>query len=219
MPPGAVLGGGAALAPGFYRRGGKRALDLSLIALFSPLLAPLMLLLWLAVRAGGGAAFFAQDRVGLDGRVFRCWKLRSMIPDADLALRRLCRDDPALAAEWRRHQKLTADPRITRVGRLLRRTGLDELPQIWNVLRGEMSLVGPRPFMPSQRGLYGAAGGFLYYRMRPGLTGPWQVSGRSQSGFADRAAFDDLYHRTTSLRGDLRILLRTVAVVLCARAE
>lgn len=203
----------------FYRRRGKRLLDLTLLLLVVPLAVPLLLLLWGAVRLGGGPALFVQDRVGLEGRVFACWKLRTMVPDADHALHRLCRNDPRIAEEWQRHQKLAHDPRITRVGRLLRKTGLDELPQLWNVLRGDMSLVGPRPFMPSQSGLYGTAGGYRYYRMRPGLTGPWQVSGRAGSGFVDRIPFDDAYHDKLSLTRDLQIMLRTVRVVLAAEGQ
>ena len=163
------------------------------------------------MRRDGGPAFYVQDRIGLDGRVFRLWKLRSMVIDADQRLAAHLAADPALRAEWDETQKLKRDPRITAVGRLLRKTSLDELPQLWNVLKGDMSLVGPRPMMPEQRALYP---GRAYYQMRPGLTGPWQVSDRNEVSFAGRAEFDADYAGRMSLATDLGILFLTVWVVL-----
>jgi lipopolysaccharide/colanic/teichoic acid biosynthesis glycosyltransferase len=203
--------GFAPMTDGLYRRLFKRWFDTGLILLAAPFVLPVILLLALMVRRDGGPAFYVQDRVGLDGRTFRLWKLRSMVPDADRLLAEHLAADPARRAEWDKAQKLRNDPRITGVGRLLRKTSLDELPQLWNVLRGDMSLVGPRPMMPEQRALYP---GRAYYAMRPGLTGPWQVSDRNRTSFAARAEFDADYARRMSLVTDLGILLLTVWVVL-----
>ena len=140
-----------------------------------------------------------------------------MIPDADAALARILRDDPALDEEWRTTQKLARDPRVTRFGALLRRTSLDELPQLWNVLNGTMSLVGPRPFTPEQRGLYrNGRTDADYYHLRPGITGLWQVSRRNRGSFAERATYDSAYRNRLSVWTDLSILARTIVVVLRA---
>ena len=152
--------------------------------------------------------FYRQARVGRGGRIYRIWKLRSMVMNADQKLEAHLAADPAARAEWDETQKLKRDPRITRFGRLIRKSSLDELPQLWNVLIGDMSLVGPRPMMPDQRALYP---GRAYYALRPGITGPWQVSERNATSFADRARFDDKYHdRDLSLATDVRLLRPTV---------
>lgn len=192
----------------------KRAFDLGFLVLVIPVAIPLVAVLWLAVRLDGGPGFYTQSRVGRNGRLFRCWKLRSMAPDADDRLRELCETDPDIAREWHENQKLADDPRITRVGRLLRKTSLDELPQLWNILTGDMSLVGPRPFLPEQTALYTAAGGRSYFLMRPGVTGEWQVHGRSATRFVDRVDFDESYYHQASAMHDLRLMAATVRVVL-----
>ncbi|MGH1330306.1 MAG: sugar transferase [Paracoccaceae bacterium] len=197
-----------------YSRIGKRALDLVLVVLALPVALPVIAGLWLLVRRDGGFGFYAQERIGRDGRVFACWKLRTMQMDAEKQLEKLCRIDPELAAEWARDQKLERDPRITKIGAFLRASSLDELPQIFNVLRGDMSLVGPRPFMISQEPLYRDAGGSAYFDMRPGITGPWQIDGRSGTTFVERIAYDNAYAQSLSLRADIALLLRTVSVVL-----
>lgn len=193
----------------------KRALDLAMCLMLMPALLPVMAVIWLLVRRDGGPGLFMQDRVGYDGRIFRCFKFRSMAVNAEQALKDMCARDPEIAAEWLKYQKLKNDPRNPRVGRFLRATSLDELPQIFNVLLGDMSLVGPRPFLPSQKALYDEAGGGAYYRVLPGVTGPWQVFGRSATTFKDRVRFDDAYYRNLSLTADLGLILRTVKVVLC----
>jgi exopolysaccharide production protein ExoY len=198
-------------AANLYRRHVKRALDVVILLLAAPFVLPLVLVLALLVRRDGGSAFYCQDRVGLSGASFRLWKLRSMVPDADRLLEAHLESNPVARAEWDRTQKLKNDPRITPVGRFIRKTSLDELPQLWNVLIGDMSLVGPRPMMPSQTALYP---GRAYYALRPGLTGFWQISSRNQTSFAARAAFDARYARRLSLGTDLRVLLATVRVVL-----
>jgi lipopolysaccharide/colanic/teichoic acid biosynthesis glycosyltransferase len=220
-PPGAVAlplpapcaEQGASPLPAVYRRFGKRALDVALVLAAAPVVFLLVAVLALIVARDGGRPFYTQDRVGRDGRIYRIWKLRSMVADAEARLEAHLAADPAARAEWDHSQKLRHDPRITRFGRLLRKSSLDELPQLWNVLRGDMSLVGPRPMMPCQRALYP---GTEYYALRPGITGPWQVSSRNETGFAERARFDAGYHRDLSLATDLRLILATVRVVLRA---
>ncbi|MGY6410363.1 MAG: sugar transferase [Alkalilacustris sp.] len=203
--------GGVRTRGGVYRAAGKRALDLVLVILTLPVTLPVILIMAGLVALDGGRPFYSQIRVGQGGRNFRIWKLRSMVLDADAVLEGYLARDSALRAEWDSHQKLRRDPRITAVGELLRRSSLDELPQLFNVLKGEMSLVGPRPMMPQQRDLYP---GRAYYRLRPGLTGLWQVTARNDSVFAFRAACDTRYDRRLSLWLDLKLILVTVAVVL-----
>ncbi len=194
----------------------KRAIDIVLSGLLLVFVAPIFLGLAAIVRTDGGPTFFKQRRVGRGGQAFDCLKFRTMATDAETALDRLLMSDPAAAAEWRETRKLRSDPRITPVGRFLRATSIDELPQLINVLRGEMSLVGPRPVpLQEYRDLYVPLGGAAaYLSVRPGLTGLWQVSGRSTTSYRERVALDATYVKTISLVGDLRILARTVGVVL-----
>lgn len=201
-------------ASGIYMRFGKRGLDIVLALLMMPVIVPVIAVLWYLAKRDGGPGFYSQKRIGQYGRVFRCWKLRTMVVNAEQALKELCDGNPALAAEWHRNQKLAADPRITPIGQFLRATSLDELPQIWNVLIGDMSFVGPRPFMAKQKKLYCAAGGAAYFQLRPGITGPWQIDGRGTTSFVDRIKFDNAYLAELSLGRDLRFILRTVLVVL-----
>ncbi len=200
-------------AESLYNRFGKRLLDLVLAVLMLPVLIPVIALLTVLVRRDGGRAFFIQPWVGRDGRVFNCYKFRTMIENAEAVLEQMCRDNPAVAAEWETYQKLSNDPRISRVGRFLRASSLDELPQIFNVLLGDMSFVGPRPFLPSQKALYDAAHGRAYYDLRPGITGPWQVYGRSATTFVARVGYDETYLKDLGLRADLELLVKTVSVV------
>lgn len=198
-----------------YTAFGKRAADIILLVVMLPVILPTMALIALVIAASGVRPFYAQPRIGCDGAPFRCWKFRTMVADADAMLARILAESPALAAEWQHNQKLRCDPRVTRIGAFLRKTSLDELPQLWNVACGTMSIVGPRPFTPDQQDLYpGGRGASDYYRMRPGLTGLWQVSPRNRSTFAERAVYDSAYFAQIGLLMDLRIILRTVAVVL-----
>jgi exopolysaccharide production protein ExoY len=210
----------ALFQPGVYTASGihdgalaKRAMDLVGTLLLLTLVAPLILAMIVAVWLGGGRPLFAHLRVGRNGRMFRCWKIRSMEPDAEARLEGLLASDPRLAAEWARGFKLTDDPRVTRVGAFLRRTRMDELPQLWNVLKGEMSLVGPRPVTREELLRYGRVAP-LYYAVRPGLTGPWQVEGDEGTTYAERVDFDRLYILNRSLAGDMRLVLRTALVML-----
>ncbi|MEM8633346.1 MAG: sugar transferase [Pseudomonadota bacterium] len=196
---------------GFYRHVAKRGLDVTLILLSLPVILPVILVLAAFVALNGGSPFYRQQRIGQNGRVFNMWKLRTMVCDADQVLEACLNDDPALRAEWDTKQKLLKDPRITPLGRLLRRSSIDELPQLFNVLLGDMSLVGPRPMMVGQRHMYH---GQDYYELRPGITGFWQISDRNQTSFSDRAFYDARYNNQLSLRTDLAILLATVRTVL-----
>jgi lipopolysaccharide/colanic/teichoic acid biosynthesis glycosyltransferase len=196
---------------GFYRNFGKRAADILLVLFASPILVPLTLVLAILIVFSGNRPIYVQERVGRGGKTFRMWKFRTMVQNAEDVLQHYIDDNPDARSEWDAHQKLKTDPRITIVGRFLRKTSLDELPQFWNVLIGEMSLVGPRPMMVDQQGLYP---GSSYYRMRPGITGLWQISDRNECQFRDRAKFDGDYETVMSFKTDLRILSQTVGVVL-----
>lgn len=196
---------------GFYRTIVKRAIDLALTVGSIPLWGTAVALGAAVVALDGHNPFYSQKRIGKDGRVFRMWKLRSMVPNADAYLESYLAGNPEAKAEWDRDQKLQNDPRITRVGKLIRKTSLDELPQLINVVTGDMSLVGPRPIMTNQKALYP---GRRYYDMRPGLTGLWQVSDRNDCSFVGRVRYDNAYHRNMSFGTDLDILKRTVGVVV-----
>jgi undecaprenyl-phosphate galactose phosphotransferase len=199
--------------PGMLSRAVKRAMDVTAALLLLVLFAPLMLTIALLIRRDGGPALFHHKRIGAGGRVFLCAKFRSMRVDAAAVLDELLANDPAAAAEWAATQKLRNDPRVTGIGRLLRRTSLDELPQLLNILRGEMSLVGPRPIVASEARFYGEHI-HDYYTAKPGVTGLWQVSGRSDTSYARRVQLDVWYARNRSLWHDLRIIAKTVPVVL-----
>ncbi len=195
---------------GMYRNGMKRLFDIGFIALTSVITVPVIALLAIVVAFDGKLPFYSSERVGRQGRVFRMLKLRTMVPDADGMLAVYLSRNPLAKAEWDATQKLKNDPRITWLGRFLRKTSLDELPQIWNVLRGDMSVVGPRPMMPNQRIMYN---GLSYYALRPGITGLWQVSKRNEGKFAARVDFDRDYDRMLSFPTDVRIILSTVRVI------
>ena len=195
----------------------KRLVDLALSALAAMLALPLCALIALALSLERqGSVIFKHERVGRHGRRFTAWKFRTMVQDADAVLARALSQVGGLQAEWNREQKLRVDPRLTRVGKILRRLSLDELPQLWNVFRLEMSLVGPRPIVEAEIQKYGSAIE-LYYQVLPGLTGLWQVSGRSDLTYEDRVRHDAYYVRNWSIWFDLVILLRTVLAVLTGR--
>ena len=195
----------------------KRTLDIIGAGLGLVLLAPFFLVVALLVRADGGPAFFAHQRVGRGGRLFGCLKFRSMVIDSQARLEALLASDPAARTEWEATRKLKNDPRITPIGRFLRSTSLDELPQLINVLRGDMSLVGPRPVQEAEIDRYYGASAAHYMAVRPGITGLWQVSGRSETSYESRVALDVAYVSRPSLLADLSILLRTPVAVLSRR--
>ena len=196
---------------------GKRVVDVSLVLLSLPVVLPLGVVIAVLIRLDSrGPVFFSHPRYGRGGRRFRMLKFRTMRVDAAEAVLDPRRPGLQHAWEWAAAPKSRNDPRVTRVGRWLRRASLDELPQVWDVLRGKMSLVGPRPVPVSERRIYGRGFG-VYCRVRPGMTGLWQVSGRSDLTYGERIALDLRYIRTRSFGGDLRLLARTVAVVLRRR--
>ncbi len=197
----------------FYAVKGKRLLDLLLVLLGLPFLLPIILVIAILVKLDGGTIIYKQRRVGFGGEEFWFLKFRTMIPNAEFKLRKHLQENPAAAAEWETMQKLEHDPRVTKIGRLIRKTSLDELPQLWNVLVGDMSLVGPRPFLPEQEKLYQ---GREYVFMKPGITGLWQVLARNKVGFSRRASFDSIYAQNIGFLYDLKILLKTFGVV-CRR--
>jgi len=196
---------------GPYETGLKRAFDCVIVLLALPFIAPVIAVLAFMVSRDGNSPFYSQERVGRGGRHYRMWKLRSMVVDAEGMLQDYLDSNHEAATEWALTQKLKHDPRITKLGLLLRKSSLDELPQLWNVLIGDMSLVGPRPMMPDQVEMYP---GRAYYSQRPGITGTWQVSDRNQSSFADRARFDADYVMNLSFLNDVKLLLATFRVVV-----
>ena len=191
-----------------------RVVDVVIAALALAFLAPLILLLAALVHLqDGGPAIFAHRRIGKHGRTFDCLKLRSMRVDAEEQLDALLAADPEARQEWERDQKLRDDPRVTALGGFLRRSSLDETPQLVNVLRGEMSLVGPRPITPRERQRYGHWFS-AYTNVNPGITGLWQVSGRNSTSYRRRIAIDVVYSRRRSLQMDLYIIAKTIPAVL-----
>ncbi len=191
----------------------KRVFDLVAAMLLLAALTPLMCWLTWRIRQDGGPALFAHPRIGRNGRTFPCYKFRSMVVDAPQRLEKLLASDPALRAEWEQDHKLKDDPRISGVGYFLRRTSLDELPQLFNVLRGEMSLVGPRPIVSAELEKYGEDVEY-FLMVRPGITGLWQVSGRNDVDYDTRVYLDTWYVKNWSLWYDIAILFKTVRVVL-----
>jgi Undecaprenyl-phosphate galactose phosphotransferase WbaP len=202
--------------PLFLRRNriAKRLFDILVASIGAILAIPLAISIALAIRLETrGPVLFVHTRIGKDGRPFRLWKFRSMRADSDEVLHRYLEKHAELLAEWHASHKLKNDPRITRVGRWLRRSSLDELPQLWNVLNGTMSMIGPRPIVEDEISKYGRAIR-EYVRVQPGLTGLWQVSGRTDLSYQRRVDLDTDYIRGWSFLGDLKILFKTVEVVL-----
>jgi len=192
----------------------KRTIDICGACAALLFLWPLFIVIALSIRiADGGPALFAQTRIGRNGRPFKCLKFRSMVLDADAALRTHLERFPQVQREWQENQKLSDDPRVTRLGAFLRRTSLDELPQLINILTGQMSLVGPRPIVPDEIHRYGE--NFSHcFSVSPGLTGLWQVSGRSDCGYENRIALDRRYASNWSVWLDVEIIIRTIPAVL-----
>ncbi|GJD54710.1 sugar transferase [Methylobacterium dankookense] len=195
----------------------KRALDLTVAVTAMVVLGVLILMIAAAILVMQGRPILIRHpRIGRGGATFPCLKFRTMVNDADAALSRHLAADPAAMLEWKATHKLRDDPRVTPLGRILRQTSLDELPQFINILRGEMSLVGPRPIVAAEIPRYG--GGIVEYKsVRPGLTGLWQCSGRNDVSYERRVLLDREYVRTWSLAGDIRIMLKTVPAVLNSR--
>ena len=197
---------------------GKRALDIFIVVFTIVLTLPVVLVCAAVAALDGQWPFFGHKRVGVNGREFQCWKVRSMSAGSELRLKAHIEADPAARDEWAKTRKLKNDPRVTRFGRFLRKSSLDELPQILNVLKGEMSIVGPRPVVRDELALYGM-NRRDYLEMRPGITGLWQVSGRNDVSYDERVAFDQEYRDTFSLKRDVSIILQTFRVVLTFRGS
>jgi exopolysaccharide production protein ExoY len=194
-----------------YCRYMKRAIDIFAVVATAPVTVPIIVLLAIIVSIDGGDPFYCQKRVGRNGKLFNFWKLRSMVIDADASLQEYLASNPAARMEWDITQKLQGDPRVTRFGRVIRKVSLDELPQLWNILAGDMSLVGPRPMLPEQVRLYP---GQSYFQLTPGLTGFWQVADRNKSSFARRADYDIAYANSMSFIVDMKVICQTFGVIL-----
>jgi len=232
LPDGSVAGGTSRIGAGVLGRalfprapatgkhhapvGGlaKRVMDVALASIALAVLAPFMLVIAALVRwQMGGRVIFAQERIGTDGSLFTCYKFRTMPVNADDILKRHLLADPAAAREWQETRKLRNDPRVGCLAKILRKSSLDELPQLFNVLRGEMSIVGPRPIVTAELRCYGRHAPTCF-RARPGLTGMWQVSGRNRVGYSTRVALDRYYAGNWSIWLDCWILIKTIPAVL-----
>ncbi|WP_084860737.1 sugar transferase [Salibaculum halophilum] len=200
-------------AVGVYRRFGKRLFDVIFASLALVLVAPIIMVFAVLNKIEGGPAFFGHTRIGANGKPFKCWKIRTMVPDAEARLQTLLDTDEAARAQWERDFKLDNDPRITSRGHFLRKSSVDELPQFWNVLRGDMSVVGPRPIVSDEISLYGRRATKVF-SVKPGVTGLWQVSGRNDIDYSRRIRLDALYVRRMSLFLDLSIIGQTILTVL-----
>ena len=199
-----------------YARYGKRPIDTFLVLISMTVLLPGMVLITLSIiLSQGGVPFFRHRRIGRNGVPFMCWKFRTMVPNAESRLKDYLANNPCAAKEWKENFKLTHDPRITRLGRFLRCSSMDELPQIWNIIKGDMSIVGPRPVTQEELSMYGPSLHY-YYSVRPGLTGPWQVSGRNDTSYSDRVGvgLDVDYAKTFTVRTDFSIIKSTVKAVI-----
>ncbi|MBM1175448.1 sugar transferase [Microvirga arabica] len=195
----------------------KRTFDIAVALAAAVLLLPLMLLIALLIKLfDGGTIIFRHRRIGYRGGEFDCLKFRTMHANGDTVLERYFANSPAAHQEWLEKRKLTHDPRVTKIGAILRKTSLDELPQILNVLKGEMSIVGPRPVVHDEIALYGTYSHY-YLQSRPGLTGAWQIGGRSNTSYSHRVALDVAYVEQWSMRTDFWIVVRTIPVVLTVR--
>ncbi len=192
----------------------KRIADIILVLLIAPLALPLLgAILLLVCLDSPGKSIFQQERVGKHGKIFRVWKVRTMVDNADQVLDEYLREHPELCPGWEKTRKLKNDPRVTRVGRILRHASVDELPQLWNVLKGEMTFVGPRPILPGEIDEYGSRYS-LYIQVVPGLTGLWQILGRNDLEFQQRVYLDEEYILNWSVMLDISILVQTVKVVI-----
>jgi len=197
----------------------KRSFDILVALAALVLLSPIFVLIMALVKySDGGSIFYGHRRIGYNGSTFRCLKFRTMAENGDALLQEYLEQNPAAYEEWRSTRKLQYDPRVTVVGTVLRKLSLDELPQLVNIIRGEMSLVGPRPVVEDELELYEAAAVY-YLQTRPGLTGLWQVSGRNDVSYETRVAFDTHYVRNWSLASDLVIVARTIPAVCLSRGS
>lgn len=191
----------------------KRTIDLIIILLSSPIVLPVCLFIAIMVKlTSKGPVLYGHKRVGKDGKTIKCWKFRSMVANADELLDKILKENPEMKKEWDKDRKFTNDPRVTKLGKILRRTSLDELPQLWNIFVGEMSFVGPRPVTKDELSKYGKYANFIL-TVRPGLSGMWQISGRSDTGYEERVTLDTYYIQNWSVWADIWIIIKTFWVV------
>ena len=192
----------------------KRFIDIFLILLSSPITIPVVAIVALIVKiTSPGPIFYGHKRIGQNGKEFKCWKFRSMVVDADKQLEKILAENPEMRAEWEKDRKFTNDPRVTKIGKILRKTSIDEIPQFFNILIGEMSFVGPRPVTRPELEKYGSRADFILLA-QPGLSGMWQISGRSDTGYEERITLDSYYIQNWSVWLDIWIIIKTVVVVL-----
>ncbi|MGF9692460.1 MULTISPECIES: sugar transferase [unclassified Rhizobium] len=197
----------------------KRAFDVTTAMIAIVVFSPLLLMIMALVKfSDGGSIFYGHKRVGHNGRYFKCLKFRTMVVNGDEVLRRYLQNDPEAAKEWRATRKLKHDPRVTTIGTVLRKLSLDELPQLINILRGDMSIVGPRPVVDEELTLYDSFAVY-YLQTRPGLTGLWQISGRNDVSYESRIAFDTQYVQNWSLLRDISIIVKTIPAVCMSRGS
>jgi exopolysaccharide production protein ExoY len=202
----------AAVPAPYVRSACKRSFDIIAAGSAILFLLPFLLVIYAFIRLESGSpALFKHTRIGMNKAAFKCWKFRTMVVDADEQLKKLL-EQPELAREWAANQKLQNDPRITKIGAFLRKTSLDELPQLWNILVGDMSFVGPRPVTRAETKRYGHQA-CAYFSIRPGLTGPWQVGGRSSTSFSYRVNLDVEYSENATFLKDCVLILKTATLV------
>ena len=192
----------------------KRFIDIFLLLLSSPVTLPVVLIVAFAVKfSSPGPVFYGHKRIGKNGKEFKCWKFRSMVIDADKQLEKILAENPDMRAEWEKDRKFTNDPRVTKIGKILRKTSIDEIPQFFNILTGEMSFIGPRPVTEPELTKYGTKSNVIL-SVQPGLSGMWQISGRSDTGYEERVTLDSYYIQNWSVWLDIWIIIKTVYVVL-----
>lgn len=192
----------------------KRFIDIFLLILSSPLTIPVVLIVSPLIKlTSPGPVFYGHRRIGRDGKEFKCWKFRSMVIDADRQLERILAENPDMRAEWERDRKFTNDPRVTKIGKILRKTSIDEIPQFFNILTGDMSFIGPRPVTEPELAKYKDHAKIIL-SVKPGLSGMWQISGRSDTGYEERVTLDSYYIQNWSVWLDIWIIIKTIHVVL-----
>ncbi|NGX42987.1 MAG: UDP-glucose:undecaprenyl-phosphate glucose-1-phosphate transferase [Chlamydiae bacterium] len=196
----------------------KRTFDIVFSFITLLLLSPIYLMIMIAIKINSrGKAIYAHRRVGRGGKAFNCYKFRTMYQDADKRLEKILAKDPALCVEWETKHKLTKDPRITPIGKILRKTSLDELPQFWNVLVGSLSVVGPRPVVQEEINKYFGVKAYKILSIRPGITGIWQVSGRNDTSYETRIKLDEKYVDKHSFVFDVKLILKTIPKMISSK--
>jgi len=206
------------LSSGVYHRFGKRLFDILFTITVLPIIVITIIFLAIIIKLDGGTIFFGHNRLGKDGKYFKCWKLRTMVQNAEEILQIELEKDPLTKEIWEKNYKLNNDPRITKIGKILRKLSLDELPQFWNVLVGEMSVVGPRPVTVKEIALYGKKIETIHM-IRPGVTGLWQISGRNDTSYDERVKLDIKYAKNINFQNDIKIIINTIWIVFTGNGK